>query len=144
MTFLRHENTTNFACKFTHFVLLSSKSVYICLNSPFFILQLLSAIEGLFEAKCPSVFESASLSTYYESFEADSNSFSGYRVKDTDPFCGRYALKNPRRIFIKPEDDLGIMLSSYGTVKTKNKCILSCTFIDIMHMCAAKNEKQML
>ena len=83
-----------------------------------FPLQLKAAITGMFEAKCPSVFESASLSKHYESFEGGSAMFSGTQTKDTEPFCGKYSLKNPSRVYRKKEDELGISLSQYGTVST--------------------------
>lgn len=36
---------------------------------------------------------------------------------DTEPFCGRYVLKNPYRIYRQASDeDTGIMLSMFGTV----------------------------
>ena len=78
--------------------------------------QLGSAITGMFQAKCPSVFEGPGIAKYYQSFESGSALFSGTMVKDTEPFCGAYVLKNPYRIFRQEEGELGIMLSSYGTV----------------------------
>ncbi|XP_060573258.1 fibrocystin-L-like isoform X2 [Ruditapes philippinarum] len=71
------------------------------------------AIDGMFEAKCPEVF-SPRTAKYYQSFEVGSDEFTGTMVKDTEPFCGRYALKDPFRIFKKKEKDLGIMLSQFS------------------------------
>jgi hypothetical protein len=78
-------------------------------------LQLEKAIDGMFEAKCPEVF-SPRTAKYYQSFEVGSDEFTGTMVKDTEPFCGRYALKDPFRIFKKKEKDLGIMLSQFSMV----------------------------
>ncbi|KAL4228989.1 Fibrocystin-L [Mactra antiquata] len=75
-----------------------------------------SAVDSLFESKCPYVFSSTHLSVHYEDFESGSSSYIGWRVKDTDAFCGNYALKNPRRIYRKNEDEAGIMLSTSNYV----------------------------
>lgn len=71
----------------------------------------------MFSARCPSLFEGTGLSKYYQNFESDSALFRGTRVKDTEAFCGRYVLKNPTRLFTQTDGELGIMLSSYGTVR---------------------------
>ena len=62
------------------------------------------------------MFESETTRKSFESFEADSDTFSGTRVKDTEPFCGRYSLKNPWKIFRITEDQSGILLSQYKEV----------------------------
>ncbi|XP_053372863.1 fibrocystin-L-like [Mercenaria mercenaria] len=77
--------------------------------------KLEAAIEVMFEAKCPDVF-SPRTAKYYQSFEEYSSEFTGTIVKDTEPFCGRYSLKDPFRIYKKKEKDFGIMLSSYGVM----------------------------
>lgn len=69
----------------------------------------------MFEAKCPTVLSPAT-AKYYQSFETLTGEFTGTMVKDTEPFCGRYVLKNPYRIFKKKEKDLGILLSQYSQV----------------------------
>lgn len=70
----------------------------------------------MFTAKCPAAFASQELAKYYESFEGDSDLFIGGRVQDTEPFCGRWVLKNPYRIYKQLDGEFGIMLSSYSTV----------------------------
>ncbi|KAH3704528.1 hypothetical protein DPMN_079584 [Dreissena polymorpha] len=80
-------------------------------------LQLESVMNSLFEAKCPTIFSGKGIAKHYESFES-AGLFNGERVKDSEPFCGRYSLKNPDRIYQQKTDELGIMLSAYGTVKT--------------------------
>ena len=62
------------------------------------------------------MFESETTRKSFESFEVDGVTFSGTRVKDTEPFCGRYSLKNPGKIFGITEDQAGILLSQYKEV----------------------------
>ncbi|XP_045210443.2 fibrocystin-L-like isoform X2 [Mercenaria mercenaria] len=71
------------------------------------------ATSSLFEAKCPQAFL-PSTAKYIQSFEADSVQYIGNRVTDTEAFCGRYSLKDPRRIFKKGDDEDGISLAQYG------------------------------
>ncbi|WAR05573.1 PKHL1-like protein, partial [Mya arenaria] len=52
-------------------------------------------MSSLFEAKCPPVFSGPGISKYFQDFESHSDLYSGTRVKDTEPFCGRYVLQNP-------------------------------------------------
>ena len=70
----------------------------------------------MFGARCPDMFESETTRKSFESFEAAGQTFSGTRVKDTEPFCGRYSLKNPWKIFRITEDQSGILLSQYKEV----------------------------
>ena len=82
----------------------------------YFFFQLAAALDVMFGARCPSMFESETTKKSFESFEADSDTFSGTRVKDTEPFCGHYSLKNPWKIFRITEDQSGILLSQYKEV----------------------------
>ncbi|XP_052805044.1 fibrocystin-L-like isoform X2 [Mya arenaria] len=78
--------------------------------------QLNTIVNGMFEAQCPEVFEGKGKAKIYENFEASSGLWSGYRVKDSEPFCGRYALKYPNRIYQAAEEDFGIMLAQHGVL----------------------------
>lgn len=84
-----------------------------------------SAVKSMFEAKCPKVFSNPSKAIHYDSFESASSTFIGSIVKDTDAFCGRYAIKNPYRIYRKLDDDLGILLLTHGTACFAYKGFLS-------------------
>ena len=76
----------------------------------------------MFEAKCPTVFESPSLNKVYLDYESNTGDFGGTRVKDTEPFCGRYSLKNPWAMYKTKEDDSSIALASYKMV-TELHCL---------------------
>ena len=70
----------------------------------------------MFGARCPKVFESETIRKRFESFESDGDTFSGWRVKDTEPFCGRYSLKNPWKIFGITEEQAGVLLTQHKMV----------------------------
>ena len=78
--------------------------------------QLATTLDVMFGARCPKMFESETTRKSFESFEADGVTFTGTRVKDTEPFCGRYSLMNPGKIFGITEDQAGILLSQYKEV----------------------------
>ena len=90
--------------------------IVIYQNGSFLLTQLTTVVEGMFEAKCPAVFESSSLKKLYLDYESDTGDFGGWRVKDTEPFCGRYSLKNPWALYRTKTDDLTISLSSFPKV----------------------------
>ncbi|XP_052286416.1 fibrocystin-L-like [Dreissena polymorpha] len=88
-------------------------------SEPFSISDLsLSLINGvvtrMFEGKCPKAFEGPGKAAFYESFETGSGQYSGQVTRESEPFCGRYSLKNPYRIFKVAADKPGIMLSQFG------------------------------
>ncbi|XP_053388768.1 fibrocystin-L-like [Mercenaria mercenaria] len=68
-------------------------------------------IEGVFTSKCPKELEGQG--QRYNSFEDYSRDFRDYRVRNTEAFCGRYALKNPYVIY---KNDEGSPLLHYGTL----------------------------
>ena len=81
------------------------------------LLQLETALDGLFSAQCPEVFEGTGRSRHvFESFEAYGGKFHGVITKETEPFCGRYSVKNPHRIFAIGKDDVGVALSQFSKV----------------------------
>ncbi|KAL4228553.1 Fibrocystin-L [Mactra antiquata] len=70
-------------------------------------------VSDMFEARCPSVVESPQTKTFYQSYEPTSTGdFTGQVVKDTEPFCGRYVLKNPWRAYKKGDTQSGISLTT--------------------------------
>ena len=77
------------------------------------IFQLKNILEGLFGAQCPDYFftgPAGARAEFSDDFESDRNS------KETEPFCGRYSAKNPRRMFVKGENDIGIALAQFSQV----------------------------
>ena len=67
------------------------------------------------------MFESETIRKSFESFESSGSTFSGWRVKDTEPFCGRYSLKNPWKIFGLAEEQAGVLLTQNKMVGNKKK-----------------------
>ena len=73
-------------------------------------------LDGLFSAQCPDFFAEGGQTHVFESFEAYGGKFWGTITKETEPFCGRYSVKNPSRLFVIGSDDIGVSLSQYSQV----------------------------
>ena len=73
--------------------------------------KLEATLDAMFGSRCPSLFENTDIKKSFESFESDKNTFSGTRVKDTEPFCGRYSLKNPWKIFGLGDEEPAVSLN---------------------------------
>ncbi|KAK3107254.1 hypothetical protein FSP39_010348 [Pinctada imbricata] len=70
-------------------------------------------LQQLFGVRCPTTF-TASDNKYFEDFENPSSvSSMGEAVSDTEPFCGRYSIKNPSHIYKAASNKLGITSSQY-------------------------------
>lgn len=82
-------------------------------NGYLFIFQLEEILDGLFSAQCPDVITSSKHAFIFENFEANSEIFAGFVTKETEPFCGRYSLKNPDYIFM---DSDGLSFPKYSVV----------------------------
>lgn len=70
-----------------------------------------TTLDQLFSAQCPDFFSGSPQTGIYENFEHRSNSFSGVITKETEPFCGRYSLQNPGKMFTSKQ---GIPLIRYS------------------------------
>ena len=82
------------------------------------LLQFANALDGLFSAQCPDFFEgTGQAEPVFENFEDYSGKFSGSITKETEPFCGRYSVKNPNLIFTT---DNGLALLQYSKVSISN------------------------
>ncbi|XP_053372850.1 fibrocystin-L-like [Mercenaria mercenaria] len=96
--------------------------------------NLKDVILKMFEAKCPEMFESSSSVKYFEGFEADSSWYNRYRIRSVDAFCGKYALRNPKIVYQRQNEN--IFLTYYGTIcfaymgVFKNELTVGYTYID--------------
>ncbi|MEW8546846.1 MAG: hypothetical protein AB2693_25305 [Candidatus Thiodiazotropha sp.] len=73
-------------------------------------------MDGMFSAQCPEFFTGGDQTQFYESFEDNSGKFRGTITKETDPFCGRYSLKNPDSLYYAGSRDAGLAMSQYSQV----------------------------
>lgn len=73
-------------------------------------------MDGLFSAQCPDFLTGGVQAHLYESFESNTGAFWGTITKETDPFCDRYTLKNPTRLYYVRSYRAGVPLSRYNQV----------------------------
>ena len=81
------------------------------------------------------MFESETIRKSFESFESSGSTISGSRVKDTEPFCGRYSLKNPWKIFGLAEEQAGVLLTQNKMVGNKKKICSGFFFFLVVKLC---------
>lgn len=82
-------------------------------------------MESLFSAQCPDFLTGGGQAQLYESFESYTGTFYGTITKETDPFCDRYALKNPHELYYRENNRAGLAMSQYSQVHIISYTLLS-------------------